>query len=196
MSVLRIGLLGGTFDPPHAGHLIVAQDVAEALDLHEVLFMPSHVPPHREASEVSPASLRFRMTRAAVEPNDRFRASDLELQREGPSYTVDTVRALRAAHPGAEIFVIIGADQFERLHTWREPTELASLARLVVMAREGENPEGIDPGVEVSHEVVPVTRIDVSSSEIRERVRAGRSIRYLVRKPVRRIIAQEGLYRD
>ena len=136
------------------------------------------------------------MTRAAVEPNDRFRASDLELQREGPSYTVDTVRALRSAHPGAEIFLIIGADQFGKLHTWREPAELASLARLVVMAREGEDPGRIDPGVEVSYEVVPVTRVDLSSSAIRERVRAGRPIRYLVRKPVRRIIAQEGLYRD
>jgi nicotinate-nucleotide adenylyltransferase len=196
LSALRIGLLGGTFDPPHAGHLIVAQDVADALDLHEVLFMPSHVPPHRDEAGVSPADLRFRMTRAAVEPNDRFRASDLELQREGPSYTVDTVRALREAYPGAEIFAIIGADQFARLHTWKEPGELASLARLVVMAREGEDPVRIDPGVEVSYEVVPVTRVDLSSSSIRDRVRVGRPIRYLVRKPVRRIIAQEGLYRD
>jgi nicotinate-nucleotide adenylyltransferase len=196
LSALRIGVLGGTFDPPHAGHLIVAQDVVEGLELNELLFMPCHVPPHRDLHGVSPAALRFRMVQAAVEPNDRLRASDLELQREGPSYTVDTVRMLKDAYPGADLFVVIGADQFENLHTWKAPDALASMARLVVMAREGEDPRRIDPGVKVSYDCVPVTRVDLSSSAIRERVRQGRSIRYLVRKPVRRIIAQEGLYRD
>ncbi len=193
---IRIGILGGTFDPPHLGHLMVGQDLVHHLELNELIFMPCNVPPHKDAADVSPAEIRYKMVRAAVESNDSFQASDLELRREGPSYSVDSVRALRERYPGAELYFIIGTDQFAELSTWKEPEELARLATLVVMAREGEDAQGIDPGVEVSYQTVPVTRVDVSSTRIRERVRDGNPIRYWVRKPVRRIIAQQGLYTD
>jgi nicotinate-nucleotide adenylyltransferase len=175
---------------------MVGQDLVHHLELNELIFMPCNVPPHKDAADVSPAEIRYKMVRAAVESNDSFQASDLELRREGPSYSVDSVRALRERYPGAELYFIIGTDQFAELSTWKEPEELARLATLVVMAREGEDAQGIDPGVEVSYQTVPVTRVDVSSTRIRERVRDGNPIRYWVRKPVRRIIAQQGLYTD
>jgi nicotinate-nucleotide adenylyltransferase len=193
---IRIGILGGTFDPPHIGHLIVGQDLVEALDLHELLFVVSGEPPHKEAETVTAGEIRYRMVLAAVESNDLFRASDVEIRRDGPSYSVDTLRRLKEQHPGAELYFIIGADQFAELSTWRDPEEIARLAHLVVMTRGGEDPTRIDPGVQVSYETVPVTRVDVSSTGIRDRIRRGRAVRYLVRKPVRRIIAQEGLYED
>lgn len=196
MSRLRLGIMGGTFDPPHIGHLVVAEDVAEALDLHEVIFVPSGVPPHKADRPVTPAAVRYRMVQAAVESNDRFRTSDVEVRRDGPSYSVDTLREMGEQFTGADLYFIMGADQFADFHSWRDPEEVGRLARIVVMARSGEDPGELNPRVDVPFEVVPVTRIDISSSEIRRRVHAGASVRYLVRKPVRRIIAQEGLYRD
>jgi nicotinate-nucleotide adenylyltransferase len=123
-------------------------------------------------------------------------ASDMELRREGPSFTVDTLREFRRRRPDVDLHFVLGVDQFGELHTWKEPGEVARLARLVVITREGDDPDSVDPGVDVPYDFVPVTRVDVSSTEIRERVRSGRPIRYLVPEPVRRIIERERLYRE
>jgi len=186
---LRLGLFGGTFDPPHIGHLVVAQDVAEALDLDRLLFVPARVPPHKTDREISPPGVRLEMVLAMAAGNDRFGVSEVELSRGGPSYTVDTLTHFRKQHPEAEIFFIMGADQATALDTWQEPGRVVSLATLVVMGRAGA---GVPSGEFLS---VPVTRVDISATEIRKRVLDGRSIRYLVPEGVRQIIESNRLYR-
>ena len=189
MPSLRLGLFGGTFDPPHLGHLVVAQDVVEGLALDRLLFLPAGSPPHKTGKVISPAPLRLEMVRALTAGSDVFRVSDVELKRGGPSFTVDTLRYYRDLYPEAEIFFVLGADQATAFDGWRDPEILASLATLVVMARGGVQVPGMN------FTSVPVTRVDISATNIRERVRAGRSIRYLVPEEVRQIIESQCLYR-
>ena len=186
---MRIGILGGTFDPPHAGHLIAAQDCLVSLGLDRVHFIPARQPPHKRRRPVSPAPLRLAMLDAALAGDDRFRVDDIEMNRQGPSWTVDTLRAYRERHAGAVLFLLVGMDQYVEFATWREPEEIARLATIVVMSRGGEQPRG--PGI-VS---VAVTRIDISSTQIRDRVGRGEPIRYLVPEAVETIIAGHALYR-
>ena len=191
---VRLGIFGGTFDPPHVGHLIVARDAADALGLDRVLLVAAAQPPHKDEPAASPA-LRLEMLRAAAAEDPLLEASGLELSRGGPSYTVDTLRELAARHPGTELVLLIGVDQWRALATWKEPRELGRLATIAVMSRRGEDPAGLDPGVGLACRPVPVTRIDLSSTDVRGRVRQGRSIRHLVPDAVRAIIAREALYR-
>lgn len=189
---MRVGLLGGTFDPPHVAHLIVGSDLFAALELDRLLFVPASVPPHKQGSVHASADRRLEMVRAAVAGDSRFAVDDLELRRAGASYTVDTLREIRDRIPEAEIFFALGVDQLREFHTWREPAEVAALARLAVVSRAGE-----DPAPESPYPIlpVPVTRVDLSATEIRRRVREGLSIRYLVPDAVREIIEREGMYR-
>jgi nicotinate-nucleotide adenylyltransferase len=191
---LRIGVFGGTFDPPHLGHLIVAQDVWVALGLDRVVFVPAAVPPHKAHREITPGAVRLELLRAAVAGDPRFEVSDLELRRAGPSYTVDTLRELQERHPAASLYFLLGVDQFRELHGWRDPEGVARLARLVVIARDGESAEDA-VAARFPHLVVPTTRIDLSATAIRARVAAGEPIRYLVPDGVAAIIGREGLYR-
>lgn len=196
----RIGIFGGTFDPPHVGHVSVARDVADALDLDEVVWIPAGRPPHKPPDGSAPAELRLRMTRAAAAADPRFRVEELEVRRAGPSYTVDTLRELReraeateaeGADP-AELILIMGHDQYRSFSTWRSPDEVRRLATLAVMDRGGE---ALD---EAEHRCllrVPVGRVDVSSSEIRERIGRGEDVSDRVPESVLRIIRAEGLYR-
>ena len=188
----RIGILGGTFDPPHVGHFMVASDVCAALKLDRLLLVPSASPPHKQGQVRATAEERLAMVRAAVENDDRFVVDDLELRRPGASYTVDTLRELRARYPRAELFFVIGVDQYRELHSWREPEEVARLARLAVVSRDGEQVSREGP---IPVEPVSVTRIDLSATDIRRRIHQGESIRYFVPEPVREIIEREGLYR-
>jgi nicotinate-nucleotide adenylyltransferase len=190
---VRLGVFGGTFDPPHLGHLVAASDACEALKLHRMLWVPSAVPPHKPATVRASARQRLDMVRAAVADDPRFAVDDLELHREGPSYTVDTLRALRARHPGASLYFVTGADNLREIAGWREPDEILRLARLVVVTRAGD---GHAERPAFAAEVVRVTRVDVSATEIRRRVAAGETIRYLVPEAVRACIAHEGLYRE
>jgi nicotinate-nucleotide adenylyltransferase len=185
----RLGLFGGSFDPPHLGHLVVAQDVLEVLGLDRLLFVPAGNPPHKQDRSLAPAPLRLQMVQALVKGNDRFGVSEVDLSRSGPSYTVDTLRHYRELHPHGEIFFIMGSDQARTLDTWHEPEAVKDLATLVVMAREGADlpARGFTSA--------PVTRLDISSSAIRARVSEGRSIRYLVPEAVRTIIESNRLYR-
>ncbi len=192
----RLGVFGGTFDPPHIGHLAVARQLVETEDLDEVVWMPVRIPPHKPHRRIAPAGLRLEMVRAVTDGVEGQVVSDLELAREGPSYTVDTLRALRSEYPDVDPVLILGADQFAELSTWREPEEVARLARLWVLEREGENPRDVDPGVNVQWTSAHVSRVDVSSSEIRRRIREGEPFRHLVPKGVAEVIEREGLYRD
>ncbi len=190
---MRVGVFGGSFDPPHVGHAIVAQYARERLDLDRVLFVPARRPPHKPDRRLAPGGVRAAMVRAMIAGEPAFGLEEMELLRDGPSYSVDTVRALTERWPGGDLVLLLGADQFADFHTWRAPADIARLAQLAVLSRAGGRTE--DPAVEVPHTRVPVPRIDISSSEIRARVAAGRTIRYLVVGPVLEIIQREGLYR-
>lgn len=189
---MRLGLFGGTFDPPHLGHLVVASDLHQALGLDRLLLVPAAEPPHKRGRVVASAEQRLQMLRAAVGDDPRLAVDDLELRRPGASYTVDTLRRLRERERPDELFLVIGVDQLRELHTWREPEELAELASIVVVPRSGG--ERFETPYPVRW--APVTRIDLSATEIRRRVREGRPIRYLVPDAVREIIEAEGLYRN
>ncbi len=188
-----IALFGGTFDPPHIGHLAVARDAFDALSVDRVVWMPCGHPPHKRPWRVSSPELRLEMSRAAVAGDRRFRVSDREVRRRGMSYTVDTLRELVAAHPATPLFLLIGPDQAAAFRSWREPDRIARLARVVVMVPGGTS-FGRIPSPGVAHRQVRVTRIDISSSEIRARFAEGRRLRYLVPDGVRAVMEREGLY--
>jgi nicotinate-nucleotide adenylyltransferase len=193
----RIGVFGGTFDPLHVGHLVAAQEVMEAMQLDRVLLVPAAHPPHKGTKGLTPGATRLRMVREAVTDDTRFDVSDLEVERGGVSWTVDTLRELRRTHEGDDLLLVLGADQWQTFGTWRDPEEVTRLATVVVMTRGGagasRDPDlGVAPAPPPAEVAVP--RIDISSTDIRRRVREGRSIRYLVPEAIRRIIKAEKLY--
>lgn len=189
---MNIGIFGGTFDPPHLGHLIAAQDACAALRLDRLVFVPAAQPPHKPRSAVSPADIRAEMLRAAVAGDARFEVSRVELDRAGPSYTVDTIGALARLNPQAMLYLLIGVDQVRDFGSWKHPEQIARSVEVVMLARSGV--ERADGASFVSR-TVPVTRVDISSTMIRSRVAAGEPIRYLVPDAVGQIIEREGLYR-
>lgn len=184
----RLGVLGGTFDPPHVGHLVVAQDVVESLELDRLIVVPAGEPPHRDA--VLPSRLRLELTREAFRGDDRMEVSDRELRRSGPSYTVDTLEELRRERAPERLWLVIGVDQLRELHDWHEPERIVRLADLAVMSRAGDRPGPEDARLDVAFTSLEVTRVDLSSTRVRERLRAGRTVRYLVPERIRDRIEQ------
>ena len=192
---MRLGVFGGSFDPLHVGHLIVADDVASALDLDRVLFVPTGEHPLKRSSIEAPATIRLRMVDSALAGSARFVVDDREVRRAGPSYTVDTLAELASENPGSELFLMVGADILQEIHKWHRVEELARTAQLVVMTRADADTVHRSE-VEVDHLRVEVTHIAVFSSDVRRRIKGGRAFRYLVPDPVYRIIVENGLYRD
>ena len=191
---LRLGIFGGTFDPIHLGHLIVAELTRGLLGLDRVIFVPARMSPHKRGADASPGH-RFRMTGIAVEDNPHFEVSDVEIRREGPSYTVDTLRSLRGTNPPeAEHYLLLGADSARDLESWREPEELLSSSKVVILGRPGTESRELPGTVASRAAVLSTPLIGISSSEIRRRVRAGETIRYLVTEPVESYIRSQGLY--
>jgi nicotinate-nucleotide adenylyltransferase len=191
----RVGVFGGTFDPPHLGHLIVIQSVLEQLALDRMLLIPAGYPPHKESAPVSDAELRARMVEAAMGGHPGLEMRDLELRRLGPSFTVQTLEVLKAEAPNDALYLVMGFDQWRSFPGWRSPERIQELATVVVMNRGGEGEQDV-PGPDLEGRVVHVRvpAIELSSTEIRERVRTGRSIRFLVPDEVRRIIQKAKLY--
>ena len=187
---MKVGLFGGTFDPPHLGHLIVAQEVHFRLGLDRVLWVPAAIPPHKRGRSITAATIRLEMVRAAIADDSRFSVSDLEVRRSGPSYTADTLRQLREQRPADELFLIVGADQLRELHTWREPDMISRLATVVGFSRAGEEAPAVEGVV-----VVEVPRIDVSSTEVRRRVAAGEPVSYMIPAAVEGVVRGRELYR-
>lgn len=176
---------------------MAAEQVRETLDLETLLLVPCGVPPHKRDRVLAPASLRLHMLRAAVAETPGLEVSTVELDRTGPSWTVDTLRHLvDRTGPETGWTLVMGADQWADFHRWREPETIGRLARIAIMTREGQGAALATPSPPPARGVreVPVPRIDISSSSIRARIRAGRSIRFLVPDPVRRIIEAERLY--
>ena len=190
----RVGILGGTFDPPHIGHLGMAVEVRDALGLDVVLLVVAHEPWQKVGERrVSPSADRLALVEAAVADLDGVEASDIEIRHGGPSYTADTVATLAVAGPDDELWVILGADAAAGLPTWKRGKEVAERARVVVAARKGESGS---PPPGWSWRTVPITRLDVSSTDLRARVAAGRTIAVLVPAAVRTEIAARALYRS
>jgi nicotinate-nucleotide adenylyltransferase len=170
-----LGVFGGTFDPPHVGHRIVAADLVEALALDQLLVVPAARPPHRSAT--LDARTRLALVRRAFAGDPAIEVCDVEYERDGPSYTVDTLEWIRRERRPARLFLVVGADQYEGFDGWREPGRIVELAELVVMRRAGVGPvRGDGP----PFRTVDVTRVDLSSTEVRRRLTAGESIRYRV----------------
>jgi nicotinate-nucleotide adenylyltransferase len=198
---MRVGILGGTFNPPHVGHLVMAQEAHARLALDRVVLMPVSVPPHKVMDDDPGPDERFELCRLATAKDERFAVSRLELDRGGPSYTVDTLREIHATSPGDELTFVIGGDNARSLGAWREPEAVLELATVAVAEREGvgrreiaEAVAGLSGGDRLAFFDMP--RLDVSSSAIRRRVRQGRPIRYLVPDDVARVIGARGYYRE
>ncbi|MDP2662854.1 MAG: nicotinate-nucleotide adenylyltransferase [Dehalococcoidia bacterium] len=199
----RVGLLGGTFDPVHLGHLIVAEDVRVQLGLDQVLFLPARQSPLKQDRQCSPVDDRLAMTELAVASNPYFAVSRVELERGLPSYTVETVQyLLEQLGPGAVLYFMVGLDQAAQLPRWKDPDVLLDLCQLVFMTRPGWQPldyEMLETYIPRSRErtiVVTVPAIGISSTEIRRRVSQGLSIRYLVPEAVEEYVLGRGLYRE
>ena len=213
---MRLGLFGGTFNPIHVGHLRAAVEVLEAFNLDKLLLIPSAYPPHKSADQVANAEDRLEMVRLAIKGVPSLEVSDVELARQGPSYTIETLRYFQDQYgPGSEIHFIVGQDAFSEITTWKSYKELFSTANFIVMTRPGSKLSSIehfihahisdayqyDPGLnQYMHPewcgifCVDITHIDVSASGIRDRIKHGRPIRFLVPDTVEAFIVEKGLY--
>lgn len=199
---MRLGILGGTFDPIHFGHLLAAEAAREHLRLDRVLFAPAAQPPHKQGQPLSPVEHRVAMVWLAIVDHLHFILSRVDVERPGPHYTLDTVRLLRAEYAtnAEETYLILGADSLAQLPTWHEPQQLLQLCRLAVVARphaevDMSTLEHALPGIAQRVDWVAMPALDISSSELQRRVRARHSIRYQTPEAVRRYIAEHRLYR-
>lgn len=198
---MRLGIFGGTFDPIHFGHLLLAETAREECRLDEVWFVPAHMAPHKLESRATAPKERLAMARLAIAGHAQFRVSDMELQRPGPSFTVDTLRQLAAERPQDELFLLVGADSLADFPTWREPAALFDLATVVAVNR-GRSPASIEPvwqhlGIRRDEHFLQISMpaVDLSATDIRSRSAAGRSIRYQTPRAVELFIQQHRLYR-
>ncbi|HTY11163.1 MAG TPA: nicotinate (nicotinamide) nucleotide adenylyltransferase [Bacteroidota bacterium] len=191
----RIGIFGGTFNPPHAGHLIVAESICDQLGLDKLFFVPSFISPHKKKGEEKLATHRLQMVRLAVGLNPRFDFSDIEIKRRGTSFTYTTVEAFRLNFPGSKLFLIIGADNYAEFDTWKNPERILELASLAVMNRPSQQLRAPEKSSSKKVIFASVPNVEISSSEIREMIHQGRSIQYLVPRVVQQYIQRHRLYR-
>ncbi len=184
--------MGGTFNPIHIGHLVAAQRALERLRLDQVVFVPSYLPPHKSARSVIAAKDRLSLVRRALRGHDRFAVSDLEIRRQGKSYSIDTVKAFQRAYPGVKkIFFIIGRDALSTLDRWKAIEDLLQRVTFAVVDRPTHRAEG---PVGIPFVSVPMPGLDIASSDIRRRIRAGKTVKYLLPEAVLREIEEKGFY--
>lgn len=203
MLVKSLGIIGGTFDPPHYGHLLAAEWARCECNLEEVVFMPAARPPHKQAACLSESEDRLEMVKLAVEDNPAFRVSDLEMHREGKSYTVDTIDYLRNVNVDRDIYFIMGADSLLAINTWKDVSRLAGICKFIAISRPGYIMDRNDRAVQnLPAEIIERTVFleipgtVISSTDIRERVRTGKSIKYLLPPAVEDYVYRNGLYRE
>jgi nicotinate-nucleotide adenylyltransferase len=192
----RLGVLGGTFDPIHSGHLILAEQLKEELRLEKVIFIPSANPPHKENHSISSAKDRLQMVRIAIQDNPDFSISDLELKRKGKSYTIDTLTQLQRLCRGSELFFLLGSDVIDEFPTWKEPDTIFQKVKVVIALRPGFDRINPENRFVKKSLMVPISGLNISSTQIRKRVRTGKSIRYLVPPGVEQFIRSKKLYRS
>ncbi len=184
----RIGIYGGTFDPIHNAHLILAREALETLELTQVIFVPAALSPHKLNDTPAPSAARVEMLAAAIVGEPRFGLDESELHRPAPSFTIDTVEAFSQSKSDAEIYYLVGSDNLPLLHTWRRFDELERLVRFVILNR--------GPQMTTAKHLMIQRQVDISATDIRNRVATGRSIRYLVPQPVEEIIWRDQLYKE
>jgi len=199
---MRVGVLGGTFDPIHIGHLAAAEEARVRLDLERVVFVPANLPPHKLHLHVTATEHRLNMVRLAIADNPRFVLSRVDVDRFGPSYTVDTIELLRDEYgPNGELYFIMGADSLTEFLTWHKPERLIRLCRIAAMTRPGYRVDlkelnRLLPGAIARVQLLEMPLLEISSSDLQQRVRMGLSIKYLVPAAVEAYIQQHGLYQD
>jgi len=192
---MRVGILGGTFNPPHMAHLIAAECVRDYLKLDKVLFIPTAIPPHKLVDEIVSAEHRQKMVCLAIGDNPSFEMCDIELRRKGPSYTIDTIMELKREFPGNDLYFIVGIDLLFDFDTWKDPERILEECNVVAMNRPGFDLAMVDKDLMLRVELVNVPSVDISSTSIRRRVKSGRSIKYLVPADVEDYILSNSIYR-
>lgn len=193
---MKICLFGGTFDPPHLGHLIVAQTICEAEQFEKIIFIPACISPHKRDNDLTAVELRLEMLQLAVEGNPNFEISDIEIRRGGVSYTVDTITAIKAAKglSREELYFLIGSDTLATFQTWKKPREILELCRVIVALRPGFRPGDIPSWILRRIQFANIPRIEISSHIVRLRWRSNKTIRYMVSQPVWEYINAHNLY--
>jgi nicotinate-nucleotide adenylyltransferase len=187
---MKIGILGGTFNPIHIGHLILAEEAREKLSLDEIIFVPAYLPPHKDSADIAPAKQRLEMVKVAIRTNRKFSVSDIEIKRDGRSYTIDTLRAFKEIYPRDELYFIIGSDLLKYLDEWKELKDIITMVKFIAATRPGYALEKIPSHIST----LPIRAVDVSGFEIRQAIREGKSFRYLVPEAVFRYICKKRLY--
>ena len=188
---MKIGILGGTFNPVHIGHLILAEEAREKLGLDRVIFVPTYLPPHKGNSDIAPARERLAMVKIAIRGNKNFLASDIEIKRDGRSYTIDTIKEFKKRYPGDELYFIIGSDLLKYLDEWKDLSEIIRMVEFIVATRPGYALEKIPSYIKT----LPIRAVDVSAYEIRECIKENKSFRYLVPEGTFDYINKKGLYK-
>jgi nicotinate-nucleotide adenylyltransferase len=187
---MKIGILGGTFNPIHFGHLHLAERVREKLSLDKVIFIPANIPPHKDNTDIAAPKNRLKMIKLAILDNPCFLVSDIEIKREGVSYTIDTLKILRKKFKNAELFFIIGSDEVRGLNSWKDIENIKEIVQFVVAKRPGYSLNNLNDFIQIE-----IEEMDISGYQIRKRIREDKSIRYLVPEKVRRYILKRKLYR-
>jgi len=187
---MKIGILGGTFNPIHIGHLILAEEAREKLGLDKIIFVPAYLPPHKDNSDIAPAKERFKMVKIAIKGNKYFLASDLEIKRDGRSYTIDTIREFKMKYPQDELYFITGSDLLKYLDEWKDLSEIIKLVKFIVATRPGYPLEKIPAYITT----IPIRAVDISGFEIRKAYAGKKSFRYLVPDVVYKYIGKRKLY--
>jgi nicotinate-nucleotide adenylyltransferase len=188
---MKIGIIGGTFNPIHLGHLILAEEMRQKISLNKVIFMPANLPPHKKNGEIIPAHHRLRMVKLAIRANPYFSVSDIEINRGGRSYTIDTIRELNKIYSGDELYFIIGSDLIKYLNEWKDLKQIIALVKFIVATRPGYSLENLPAYMRT----IDIRAVDISAFEIRQCIKQNRSFRYLVPEVVRRYIIKKGLYK-
>jgi len=188
---MKIGILGGTFNPIHTGHLILAEEVREKLKLDKVIFVPTYLPPHKDNSDIASACARLTMVKLAIKGNRYFLASELEIKRDGRSYTIDTMKEFKSIYPQDELYFIIGSDLLKYLDDWKDLQEIIKMVKFIVATRPGYPLEKIPSHIST----IPIRAVDISGFEIRKAIKENKSFRYLVPEAVLRYIDKKRLYR-
>lgn len=187
---MKIGILGGTFNPIHIGHLILAEEVREKAGLDRIIFVPTYLPPHKDRSGIADARDRYKMIRLAIRGNRNFSLSDIEIRRNGFSYTIDTLVALKRIYAKDELYFITGSDLLKYLDEWKDLDEIIKMVRFIVATRPGYPLEKIPAYITT----VPIRAVDISAFEVREAIKEKKSFRYLVPESVLNYILKKGLY--
>ena len=188
---MKIGILGGTFNPIHIGHLILAEEAREKINLDKVIFVPTYLPPHKDSSDIASADSRMNMLKLAISGNEFFMASDIEIKRNGRSYTIETLVELKKNYPSDEVYFITGSDLLKYLDEWKDLEEILKMVKFIVATRPGYPLEKIPSYIST----VAIRAVDISAFEIRSCIRQNKSFRYLVPEAVFKYIVKNKLYR-